>query len=178
MTDFQTQVALACQTRAVDDLSQWRNRLRGRGQPPRQRADVLIPPAGRPELPCVRAHTRKLRCIRWPRGRLHQVRHLRLRRCSRRRDILGSCPRIGCGRRQHHGESLGGTGWMGRAEPVVSAGVRGEDRQESPALRLSAMGPLDDEVQRLVTLGARVVSPGHDLVVMVDPEGNEFCVEP
>lgn len=43
---------------------------------------------------------------------------------------------------------------------------------------LCAMGPLDDEVQRLVALGARVVSTGRDLVVMADVEGNEFCVEP
>jgi hypothetical protein len=34
------------------------------------------------------------------------------------------------------------------------------------------------EVDRLVALCARVVSNDSDLVVMVDPEGNEFCVEP
>ncbi len=34
-----------------------------------------------------------------------------------------------------------------------------------------------DEVARLVSLGAAVVRDDGDLVVMVDPEGNEFCVE-
>ncbi len=42
---------------------------------------------------------------------------------------------------------------------------------------LRALRPVDDEVKRLVTLGARVLIQGHDLVVMADPEGNEFCVE-
>jgi hypothetical protein len=36
---------------------------------------------------------------------------------------------------------------------------------------------VDDEVQRLVGLGATVLRPGEDLVVIQDPEGNEFCVE-
>jgi predicted enzyme related to lactoylglutathione lyase len=39
------------------------------------------------------------------------------------------------------------------------------------------MGSVDAEVQRLVGLGASVVGGGGDLVVMADPEGNEFCVE-
>jgi len=42
---------------------------------------------------------------------------------------------------------------------------------------LRALGALDEEVQRLVSLGARVVQSGDELVVMADPEGNEFCVE-
>ncbi len=33
------------------------------------------------------------------------------------------------------------------------------------------------EVQRLVSLGASVVRDEDGLVVMADPEGNEFCVE-
>ncbi|MCY7298774.1 MAG: hypothetical protein LH616_06145 [Ilumatobacteraceae bacterium] len=33
------------------------------------------------------------------------------------------------------------------------------------------------EVRRLVALGAKVVREHDDIVVMVDPEGNEFCVE-
>lgn len=37
-------------------------------------------------------------------------------------------------------------------------------------------GPAD-EVERLVSLGATVLREGDDLVVMQDPEGNEFCVE-
>lgn len=42
---------------------------------------------------------------------------------------------------------------------------------------LRAPGPLPDEVRRLTDLGARVTKDGTDLVVMADPEGNEFCVE-
>ena len=43
---------------------------------------------------------------------------------------------------------------------------------------LRATGDLRAEVQRLRTLGARVLAESDDLVVMADPEGNEFCVEP
>ena len=42
---------------------------------------------------------------------------------------------------------------------------------------LRAPGPVADEVARLEALGATVHTPGDDLVVMLDPEGNEFCVE-
>ena len=42
---------------------------------------------------------------------------------------------------------------------------------------LRAVGPLDAERDRLVGLGARVVSQDDDLIVMLDPEGNEFCLE-
>ena len=42
---------------------------------------------------------------------------------------------------------------------------------------LRAPGPIADEVARLEALGATVQIPGEDLVVMQDPEGNEFCVE-
>jgi hypothetical protein len=42
---------------------------------------------------------------------------------------------------------------------------------------LRAMGPLREERDRLVSLGARVVLDGDELVVMADPEGNEFCLE-
>jgi Glyoxalase-like domain len=42
---------------------------------------------------------------------------------------------------------------------------------------LRAPGLITDEVARLEALGARVLHPGDDLVVMADPEGNEFCVE-
>lgn len=38
-------------------------------------------------------------------------------------------------------------------------------------------GRVDDEVGRLEALGGTVVSRTDDLVVMQDPEGNEFCVE-
>lgn len=42
---------------------------------------------------------------------------------------------------------------------------------------LRAMGRLDVERDRLVALGARVVHEGDVLIVMTDPEGNEFCLE-
>jgi predicted enzyme related to lactoylglutathione lyase len=42
---------------------------------------------------------------------------------------------------------------------------------------LRAPGRIEDEVARLVDLGATVLTPGDELTVMLDPEGNEFCVE-
>ena len=42
---------------------------------------------------------------------------------------------------------------------------------------LRAVDGLDAEVRRLVDLGAVVRRRQGDLVVMEDPEGNEFCVE-
>jgi len=42
---------------------------------------------------------------------------------------------------------------------------------------LRAPGPVTDEVNRLVALGAAVLHPSDELTVMSDPEGNEFCVE-
>jgi hypothetical protein len=38
-------------------------------------------------------------------------------------------------------------------------------------------GDVRAEVARLEKLGATVVTPGDDLVVLEDPEGNVFCVE-
>ena len=43
---------------------------------------------------------------------------------------------------------------------------------------LRAVGPIKAEVGRLVALGARVLFHDGDLVVMADPEGNQFCVKP
>ena len=43
---------------------------------------------------------------------------------------------------------------------------------------LRAPGPMDDEVARLERLGAAVLRRFPHNVVMADPEGNEFCVEP
>jgi hypothetical protein len=42
---------------------------------------------------------------------------------------------------------------------------------------LRAPGSVTDEVQRLLELGAAIRDERVDLVVMEDPEGNEFCVE-
>jgi Glyoxalase-like domain len=43
---------------------------------------------------------------------------------------------------------------------------------------LRAPGPAADEVARLEGLGAAVLERHEHHVVMQDPEGNEFCVEP
>jgi predicted enzyme related to lactoylglutathione lyase len=43
---------------------------------------------------------------------------------------------------------------------------------------LRAPGPVSDEVARLAGLGATVLEQHGGTVVMADPEGNEFCVEP
>ena len=42
---------------------------------------------------------------------------------------------------------------------------------------LRAPGPIPDEVRRLEGLGASVLREQPGIVVMADPEGNEFCVE-
>lgn len=42
---------------------------------------------------------------------------------------------------------------------------------------LRAVGNLQSEVERLKGLGATLVREDEGLVVMADPEGNEFCVE-
>jgi hypothetical protein len=42
---------------------------------------------------------------------------------------------------------------------------------------LRAMDTIEQEVARLVALGATVVTTSPELVFMRDPEGNEFCVE-
>jgi Glyoxalase-like domain len=45
-------------------------------------------------------------------------------------------------------------------------------------LDLRALTSMDEEVARLVTLGATMAERFDDIAVMQDPEGNEFCVEP
>src|SRR5580765_6685011 len=42
---------------------------------------------------------------------------------------------------------------------------------------LRAPGSVVAEVERLIGHGATVLRDGDELVVMADPEGNEFCVE-
>ena len=42
---------------------------------------------------------------------------------------------------------------------------------------LRAPNGISEEVARLQALGASVLTGGEELVVMQDPEGNEFCVE-
>ncbi len=41
----------------------------------------------------------------------------------------------------------------------------------------AAEGDIEAEVSRLTALGATTLRARADLVVMADPEGNEFCVE-
>jgi hypothetical protein len=64
----------------------------------------------------------------------------------------------------------GPTLWFQR----VPEGKTAKNRQH---FDLRAMGSVSDEVERLVALGASVTGGGGDLVVLADPEGNEFCVE-
>jgi hypothetical protein len=45
-------------------------------------------------------------------------------------------------------------------------------------LDLRALTSMDEEVTRLVALGATVVERFDEITAMRDPEGNEFCVEP
>ncbi len=56
----------------------------------------------------------------------------------------------------------------------VPEGKTAKNRQH---FDLRAVGAVEDEVRRLVTLGARVVQSAEELIVMADPEDNEFCVE-
>jgi predicted enzyme related to lactoylglutathione lyase len=57
----------------------------------------------------------------------------------------------------------------------------GRDPKAAPNrvhLDLRALTSMDAEAKRLVGLGAQVVERYHDITVMRDPKGNEFCVEP
>jgi Glyoxalase-like domain len=60
--------------------------------------------------------------------------------------------------------------WFAR----VPEGKTAKNRQH---FDLRPVGDPAAEVRRLVSLGARVLREQEDLVVMADPEGNEFCVE-
>jgi hypothetical protein len=56
----------------------------------------------------------------------------------------------------------------------VPEGKTAKNRQH---FDLRALGPLRSEVDRLLALGASVVHQSEGLVVLIDPEGNEFCLE-
>ena len=58
---------------------------------------------------------------------------------------------------------------------VEPAGWGGPKNRQHFDLR--APGELDAECDRLLRLRASVVARRDDLVVMADPEGNEFCLE-
>ena len=65
----------------------------------------------------------------------------------------------------------GPTLWFQRVPEAKSAKNRMHFDLRAPGGRIA------DEVARLSGLGATVVRDGGGLVVMQDPEGNEFCVE-
>ncbi|WP_374456047.1 VOC family protein [Nocardioides sp.] len=65
----------------------------------------------------------------------------------------------------------GPTLWFQR----VPEGKTAKNRQHFDLRALD--GDIPAEVRRLEALGATVQHDGGDLVVMLDPEGNEFCVE-
>jgi hypothetical protein len=56
----------------------------------------------------------------------------------------------------------------------VSEGKSAKNRQH---FDLRAVGDVEAEVSRLVDVGASELVRHGDLVVMQDPEGNEFCLE-
>ena len=45
-------------------------------------------------------------------------------------------------------------------------------------LDLRSLTSMDEEVNRLVALGARVITRYDGITTLLDPEDNEFCVEP
>lgn len=61
----------------------------------------------------------------------------------------------------------------------ASADPKRDKNRNHPDLRVSD-GSVEDEVERLLTLGARHVDVGQTdadpFVVLADPEGNEFCL--
>ena len=108
---------------------------------------------------------------------LHQVRDLRLPRCFTPRGLLGARPRVRCRRGRDCGKGLGRGSRMGWPEHLVQRGTRAEDREEPNALR-----PTCDRNRARRSPPAdgpwcQRQAGGTHLVVMADPEGNEFCVE-
>jgi Glyoxalase-like domain len=58
-------------------------------------------------------------------------------------------------------------------------GGRGPKRAANRVhLDLRPLTSMDEEMKRLVGLGATPVERFDGITVMADPEGNEFCVEP
>lgn len=67
-------------------------------------------------------------------------------------------------------------GWGG--PNIWFRGGRGtKERPNRVHLDLRPLTTMDAEVGRLVQLGASVVRRYEDITTMLDPEGNEFCVE-
>ncbi len=67
---------------------------------------------------------------------------------------------------------------MGWPEHLVRQGAEGKTAKNRVHFDPRAPGPVADEVARLAGLGATVLERHGGHVVMADPEGNEFCVEP
>ncbi|MFL5797099.1 MAG: VOC family protein [Actinomycetota bacterium] len=69
------------------------------------------------------------------------------------------------------------SGWGG--PNIWFRGARGPKTASNRVhLDLRSMTTMDEEVSRLIGLGATEVTRYDDIVEMQDPEGNEFCVEP
>lgn len=66
---------------------------------------------------------------------------------------------------------------LGRPDLVVQRVPESKTAKNRQHFDLRAVGNLHSEVERLEGLGATVVRDDEGLVVMADPEGNEFCVE-
>ena len=80
-------------------------------------------------------------------------------------------------RRQRDKASLEAPGWGG---PNLWFTAVPEPKVAKNRVHLDLRAPDGDvaaEVARLEALGASVMREGSDLVVMLDPAGNEFCVE-
>ena len=71
-----------------------------------------------------------------------------------------------------------GTCGVGRPDVVVPEGSRRKTAKNRQHFDLRAVGAVRSEVDRLLALGASVVHQSKELVVLIDPEGNEFCLEP
>ena len=69
---------------------------------------------------------------------------------------------------------------MGWPQHVVPTGAVPEPKTAKNRLHfdLRPISSLDAEVERLFALGASVADRYETHVVMRDPEGNEFCMEP
>jgi glyoxalase superfamily protein len=66
---------------------------------------------------------------------------------------------------------------MGRTKSVVRPRTRPKSAKNRQHFHLRPTADRAAERDRLIALGAIVVHEYHELTVMADPEGNEFCLE-
>jgi len=78
----------------------------------------------------------------------------------------------------HAGQGICRGRWLGRPQHVVQPGAEPKTAKNRLHFDLRAPGDMAEEVARLQALGATVIRRGDAITVMLDPEGNEFCVEP